>query len=58
MEDRIGERGEPCGVPWFRTSLGVDSLFMVRVMHRSVRNDRTHAQRCGAKPSREKRWTR
>jgi len=33
MDDRIGERGEPCGVLWFRTSSGVNSLFMVRVMH-------------------------
>ena len=50
MADRMGDKGEPCGVPSGTTkgSMSVESRRMEAV--RLVRNEKTHFTRFGGKP--------
>jgi len=58
MEDRIGERGEPCGVLWFKTTSGSGLPLNDRETHLSMRNDWTHSHGNGENPRRVNKWTR
>jgi len=58
MADRMGDMGDPCGALWFSMTSGRGSLLNMRVILLSVRKDWTQSQSCGAKPRREKTWTR
>jgi len=44
--DRMGESGEPWGVPWFKTTSGSGSPLNDSVIWRSVRKDRTQCRAC------------
>ena len=50
MAERIGDRGEPCGVPsgTVKGSMSVESRHMEAV--RLVRNEKTHFTKFGGKP--------
>jgi len=56
MADKIGERGEPCGVPWLRW-MGSDLMPLKESCTCwSDRKDLIHWQRDGAKPRFWKMW--
>jgi len=55
--ERMGDMGEPCGVPWFSTTSGRGSPLNNREMHWSVRKEHTQSHREGAKPRMWKMYT-
>lgn len=50
MAERMGDRGEPCGVPsgTIKGSISVESSHIEAVQ--SVRNENTHLTKLGGKP--------
>lgn len=56
--DRIGDMGDPCGVPWFRMTSGRGLPLKDKVICQSVRKEQTQLQSEGVKPRIMKMCTR
>ena len=55
MADRMGEIGEPCGVPWLTEKGAELVLLKSKWRRRSMRKERSHCPRDGSKPNSWKR---